>query len=181
MSTALDRRTQALLDARTSQLARRGTERSREEATSPFLVCAVGGELCGLPLGQVAAVLPDRPSTALPGAPAALRGVVALSGGIVSVIDLGIALGLPATPPQESGLHGHLVRLRAQNPPIALGVTRVLGIAHIAASAIGAGVDGRLGAEAVSGYAPPGSDASGVIADGFSVIDLRSLLDRFRP
>lgn len=176
-------RMRMLLDERTAMLARRGLGRERREALRTYLVCDIGGEHCGLPLAQVAAVLPEKPCTALPGAPAGLRGIVALSGGIVSVIDLGAVLGLSG-PGEAQAAGGHFVRLRAQEPPVALAVARVLGIAQIAASLESAPDplrSGGLGADAVSGYAPPGSDAAGGIGEGFSLIDLPRLLHRFLP
>ena len=182
-AAASDARVRALLDERTAMLARRGIGQARREATRAFLVCALGSERCGLPLGQVASVLPGKSCTALPGAPAGLRGIVALSGGIVTVVDLAAALGLSTVEGSEAA-GGHLVRLRSLEPPVALAVERVLGIAQVAASlesGAEAGRAGSLGGEAVSGYAPPGSDAAGGIGEGFSLIDLPRLLRRFLP
>ncbi|MER2267639.1 chemotaxis protein CheW, partial [Methylobacterium oxalidis] len=125
------------------------------------------------------------PCTRLPGAPPALLGLVALSGGIVSVLDLARALGRGGTPAED----GHLVVLRGTSVPVALAVDRVLGTARLDGeaqaprpgepsgepSAVGLG----LGSEAVSGYAPAGPDATG--PGDFALVDLPRLLRRYLP
>ncbi|KAB1071542.1 chemotaxis protein CheW [Methylobacterium planeticum] len=133
-------RARTLRAARTAALARRGSERAGGagvEAAPGILVCTGGGERYGLPMAAVARVLPARPCTPIPGAPPALLGIVALSGGIVSVIGLARALGRgPARDPArdpggERAEEGHLVVLRGGAAPLALAVDRVLGVARL--------------------------------------------------
>lgn len=176
-------RHRALLDERSAALAARGLSERHLGARADFLVCAVGAEHYGFPIAATAAVMPGRPCTTVPGAPAALRGIVADAGIIVSVIDLAHVLGLGRN--DETVGQGHFLRLRVDGPPVALAVDRVVGLASVEAGTIEAPplADGRdgLGAEAVSGYAPAGSDRGGVVSDGFAIIDLQRLLRPFLP
>ncbi|GJE41600.1 chemotaxis protein CheW [Methylobacterium soli] len=175
----------ALREARTSALARRDREQGGGRQAGPVpstLVCTCGGERYALPMAAVAQVLPSRACTPIPGAPPALRGIVALSGAIVSVLDLARALGREAGQPAQDG---HLVVLRGA-PPIALAVDRVLGVAQLAGPdgsetpADPAGpAFGGMGSEAVSGYGPAERGAAGV--GDFVVIDLPRLLRRYLP
>lgn len=168
-------RTAALLDARAAALAGRRAGQAEVVETTAYLVCACGAERYGLPLAAVACVAPERPCIELPGAPPTLRGITAVAGAIVSVLDLAACLGLART--GDEG--GHVVRLRAQEPPVALAVDRVLGIARIdAALARSANEPDSLGRGPLSGYAPPGSDGTGDIREGFSLVDLPALLAR---
>lgn len=162
----------ALLDARAAALAARAGDRTGAVETQGYLVCACGSERFGLPLGAVAGVTPQPPCTALPGAPPALRGICALAGTIVSVLDLAACLGLDAGPGE-----GHLVRLRAQEPPVALAVDRVVGIARI--EAVPSRSAETLGGGPLLGYVPPASDRTGDVRDGFTILDLPALLARF--
>ncbi len=57
---------------------------------------------------------------------------------------------------------------------MALAVDRVVGIARIEARPADA-----LGDGALLGYVPPGSDRTGDVRDGFSILDLPALLARF--
>lgn len=172
MKAALDASRDALLDARAAALAGRSAQAAGAIATEAFLVCLCGSERYGLSLGAVAGVTPDRPITALPGAPPALRGICAMAGAIVSVLDLSACLGLTS-----DGEGGHFVRLRAQEPPVALAVDRVVGIARIEARP--ADQAGALGDGPLLGYVPPGSDRTGDVRDGFTILDLPALLARF--
>ncbi len=176
MTEALDakigERRDALLDARAAALAARSAGVERAVETEGFLVCACGAERVGLPLASVAGVTPPIPCTALPGAPTTLRGIGAMAGTIVTVLDLAACLGLGA-----GSEDGHLVRLRVQEPAMALAVDRVVGIARIESRANAA--PDALGAGPVLGYVPPGSDRTGDVRDGFSILDLPALLARF--
>jgi len=174
-------RRRALRAARTRALAGRDRAARRQVALRPFLVCVCGEDRYGLPLAQVAQVLPARPVTAVPGAPDALLGVIALSGRVVSLLGLARALGRPGAP--EPGA-GHIVVLRGGAAAVALAVDRVEGVAAIAVpdpdlpaapeSLLDPAVAG-LGAGAVSGYAPARTNAD----DGFVAIDLPRLLRRY--
>ncbi len=169
-------RVRALLDERSAALARRGLVERATVETAPFLVCTCGSERYGLALADVAAVMAAKICTPLPGAPAMVRGVAALSGTLVTVLDLGPALGLERgeTPPES----GHFVRLRSHTPPIVLAVDRVLGIVEIETALVGRRDPGDLGGEAVSGYAPPASAGDGDVGTGLAIVDLPRLLGR---
>jgi len=170
-------RTAVLLDARAAALAARTVGQERAIETAAYLVCACGAERYGLPLPAVASVAPERPCTALPGSPPMLRGITAVSGVIVSVLDLAACLGLD---PAKADEGGHVVRLRAQEPPVALAVDRVLGIAQIETTLTRPARESEsLGRGPLSGYAPPGSDRTGGIPEDFSLVDIRALLARF--
>lgn len=185
MNGAEAQRYRALLDERSAALAARGiAERNRGERRD-YLVCSVGGERYGVPLAAAAAVMPDRSCTPVPGAPPALRGILAHAGVIVSVIDLGQALGVRRNDDGQDP--GHFLRLRADSlpnaPPVAFAVDRVLGLASVLVEAIEApalvATPGGLGAEAISGYAPIGSEGEGGERESFAVIDLPCLLRPF--
>lgn len=163
----------ALREARTAMLARRGREVRREAAGLSVLVCLCGEERYGLALSEVAQVLTARPCTPVPGAPPALLGIVALSGGVVSVLGLARALGRGGA--EAPSGEGHLVALRGGSAPIALAVDRVLGVGRIASD--GPVGEAGFGAGPVSGYAPAGADGSG----DFVLVDLPRLLRRYRP
>ncbi len=173
----VDARLNGLLDERSARLARRrvveGAARDDEEA---FLVCICGTERIGLPIAHVGAVLPLRHCTKLSGAPAGLRGIVALAGSIVTVIDLAAAIGRSSHRSEEPG---YIVRLRGQTPPLALAVDRLIGVVAIDPGTISETGTG-LGGDVVSGYAAPDPGAiSG--HDGFAIVDLPRLLRRFLP
>ncbi len=172
-----DARLNALLDERSARLARRRVvEDAAGDDQQVFLVCVCGTERIGLPIAHAGAVLPLRHCTKLPGAPVVLRGIVALSGSIVTVIDLGAATGRAS---QQSDEPGYIVRLRGQAPPLALAVDQLVGVVAIDPSTISKTATG-LGGDVLSGYAAPGSGASGG-RDGFAIIDLPRLLRRFLP
>lgn len=188
-------RARALRAARTEALARRGRDRAAAFVTRAYLVCACGAERYGLPLESAAGVLPMRPCTPVPGAVPALVGLAAVSGRIVSVLDLARALGRPGP---GAGPGGHLVTLRIGAVPVALAVDRVLGVAEVDLGALDvagsqsaetdtdrAGTaeadpaspsSGGMGGAAVSGYAPAESEGG-----DFVVLDLPRLLRRVLP
>jgi purine-binding chemotaxis protein CheW len=172
-------RYRALLDLRSAALAARGRSVESSVDRRDFLLCAIGAERFGIPLTAIAGVLPERACTRLPGAPAALRGIIAHAGTIVSVIDLAGALGLG----RDDGTRepGHFLRVRADGPPLALAVDRVIGVSSVEAGSVTAsptaGARDGVGAEAVSGYAPASLEHEG----GFAIIDLPRLLRPFQP
>ncbi|MCJ2039699.1 chemotaxis protein CheW [Methylobacterium sp. J-059] len=163
----------ALRADRTAALARRGAMAREAAPVEAHLVCACGPERFGLPLADVARVVPMRSCTPVPGAPPAILGLVALSGRIVSVVGLARALGRPGADRVEGG---HLVVLRTAATPTALAVDRVLGLAHLAEAAA---AEGGFGGEAVSRYAAADPGPSGL--GDFVVIDLPQLLRRTLP
>ena len=66
------------------------------------LTYRVGTVVYGSDISAIREVLPYRPATRLPGAPAYVRGLINLRGTIVTVIDLGTRLD-PTRPPAASG------------------------------------------------------------------------------
>jgi purine-binding chemotaxis protein CheW len=119
-----EERLRYILDERTERLAARSRRDAAPAATDlrRVLVCTAGRERFGLPVDAVTEVLPQRPcvpgSAALP----ALIGHFGRAGHLVSVIDLGRALGLVG--PGGAGEDGHFVLLRRDHPRIALRVDR---------------------------------------------------------
>lgn len=170
-----EERTRRILDERTRRLAER-----REDATRPgeenrsVLVCKAGQEHFGIPLDEVAEVLPFQTCLPVPGGPAALAGLLGRNGQLLSIIDLGLALGIASAPDEEEGRH--LVLLRRFSPKIALRVDRVQAVEAVAPLAHEEGRSFRK--EAVSGYAEIRSD----IADReriLSLLDMDRLLHPF--
>ena len=56
----------------------------------------VAGRIYGLDVARIREVVRWQPTTPLPGAPSLIDGVVDLRGGVVPVVDLGLALGVDA-------------------------------------------------------------------------------------
>jgi hypothetical protein len=124
--TPEERRAERILDARTSALARRGTATDPLSALSPpLLLCALGGETYALPLEAVLRVVPAGPVTPAPGQPPAMLGFLGRAGQVFVLLDLGVALGLPAA--AAAGPGGHLLLLRGGLRRFALRVDRALG------------------------------------------------------
>lgn len=176
-------RRKALLDERSATLARRGRAEAAV-ATRSVLLCLCGPDRYGLLLGDVAHIIPARPCTRVPGASAAILGLAALSGRIVSVVRLADAIGRRARETSEPGLvdlaGGHFIILRGADAGFALAVDRVEGVVQIpderqaAKSGIGPDASG-LGSEAVSVYATAGSSSEAIV-----LVDPRRLLRRYR-
>lgn len=78
--------------------------------TLPVLVFRAGGEGLALPLQELAEVAPFCGCTPVPGAPAALRGVLNSRGAIQPLFDLALLLGLEPAP--STG--GHVLFLRGR-------------------------------------------------------------------
>jgi chemotaxis signal transduction protein len=71
-------------------------------------------------------------ATRIPGAPAAVRGLVNVRGTLVPVVDTAAAVGLPA-----SGELGSLVLVERHGRPVGLAVDEVLDLVSVPASALG--------------------------------------------
>ena len=125
--TAAERRAEQILDSRTRALARRGAAAGPPGALSPpLLLCALGGDSYALPLDAVLRVVPAGPVTPAPGQPPAMLGFFGRAGQVFVLLDLGLALGLPA-PAAAPGPTGHLLLLRGGLRRFALRVDRALG------------------------------------------------------
>jgi purine-binding chemotaxis protein CheW len=75
--------------------------RAAGDASAKHLSFAVAGTTFGIPIVRVKEVLPYEAETKVPGAPAAVRGVIDLRGEAVPVFDLGIRFGRPEVVPTE--------------------------------------------------------------------------------
>ncbi len=72
----------------------------------------VGARLCGISLGAVREIIPPRRTTRLPGASAAVQGIINVRGHVVTVIDLAVLTGGEGSTPAGSLIlveHGHRV------------------------------------------------------------------------
>lgn len=115
-----------LLDERTRRLAARRAE-GPALPTVDHVVFTVGSARFALPLEHLAGVVAPVPVGPLPGAPAGLLGVARIQGRMTGVVDPGIVLG-PAPVGAEAA---HFLVLR-RTPPVALAVTRVVGVVPVA-------------------------------------------------
>jgi purine-binding chemotaxis protein CheW len=174
-----EERARHLLDERTERLARRsGDEGTEAAATARVLVCAVGQEFYGLALEAIAEVLPFRTLRPVPGGPAGLVGVLGRSGQLVSVIDLGIAVGQGPSASREEAENQHVVLLRQEQPRIALRVDRAIGVEDVITLTTEEAREFRT--EAVVGYAKSGlgfAEPERVL----SLLDVDRLLRPFLP
>ena len=119
---------------------------SREEAAAgapPFLVAdptidktvilfQLMGSLYSVPINCVTEIQRELPVTAIPRVPPWVLGVTNLRGSIMSVIDVGMRLGMPVKS-TASPRHMIVVRLSANEALTGLLVDRVIGIRTLAA------------------------------------------------
>lgn len=141
-----------LLDERTERLARRSGDRTSDAAeTARVMICGVGREYYGIPLEAIAEILPFRTPMPVPGGPMGLVGVLGRSGHLVSVIDLGMAVGQVPSPSEDEHENQHVILLRREQPRIALRVDRALGVEDV--TPLTAEGDREFRSEAVVGYA----------------------------
>jgi purine-binding chemotaxis protein CheW len=151
---------------RARQLAERQTD-DRQVATLPVLVFGIGVERYGLELSELAEVLPYRGCTPVPGAPAALLGVINVRGDIKTVADVRRILDLPAG---DDSAPGYVVMLRRGDGTIGLRVESIDDIRQVDPATLVAVGDNA---------APiPGSRCVKAIgADNLIVIDVTAALD----
>lgn len=171
-----EERARLILDERTERLANRAASGIPAAEPERVLVCGAGQERCGLSIGAVAEVLPFRECIPVPDGPPALVGLLGHGGHVVSVIDLGMALGLGRSSPGDEGQH--LVFLRREQPRVALRVDRAYGVSPITSLTVDA--TGGFRNDAVTGHA----EASTGFPDRervLSLIDLDRLLHPFLP
>jgi purine-binding chemotaxis protein CheW len=71
---------------------------------SPTLLFRVGANLYGCDITEAQEIIPLRPMTRLPGAPAFVRGLINMRGTIVTVLDLGVRLDPTRAPAQEGSI-----------------------------------------------------------------------------
>jgi len=61
------------------------------------------GQVFGVDADAAREILPVQPATRIPGAAAAVRGLVNVRGLLVTLVDAAVAIGLAATPSAEAG------------------------------------------------------------------------------
>ena len=87
-------------------LAREASSRGEDGSDPIVLRQLLRFDLCGacyaIPIERIREIVRLRPITPVPGAPDAVRGVIALRGEIVQVIDLRARLSLPAAAPTKN-------------------------------------------------------------------------------
>lgn len=172
-SLSAEERARLILDDRTARLASREAGDGDAEQTIQVLICATGRETYGIALETVAEVLPFRPCLPVPNGPQALVGLFGREGHLVSVVDLGLALGIGAT--GENG-NSHLVLLRRAPLQIALRVDRAHGVADV--TLVTTEEAGGFRKESVTGYA---EIPSGIVDQEkiLSLLDVERLLRPF--
>ncbi len=99
-----------------------------------LLLFRSGGRAFAVDAGAVLEILPDVPSTRIPGAPAAVRGLANVRGTLVTVVDAARAVGVSATPGAEGA---SIVLLEQRSRPVGLVVDEVFDLV----SAEGAALD----------------------------------------
>lgn len=165
-----------ILEERTRNLAaRRPVAADPTTMAAPVLICVAGTELYGIPLADIAEILPAQTCVPIPDGPAALVGILGRRGRPVSVIDLSIALGMSAS---SETVFDHFVLLRREKPRVALRVERAQGV--VAATSLTSEDGQAFRNDAVIGYAeiPAGSsDKERVV----SLIDVERLIRPFLP
>jgi purine-binding chemotaxis protein CheW len=148
---------------RARQLAERQLERT-ESATTAVLVFNLGTERYGLPLSELAEVLPYRGSTPVPGTPAALLGVINVRGDIRPVADLRTLLELAS-----AGGDGGAYVVMLRHGGIGLKVDAVDEVRQVDPATL---LTGRDGAALI-----PGSRfVRALTADGVILIDIGAAL-----
>jgi purine-binding chemotaxis protein CheW len=164
-----------ILDARTRQLAARDDARegggiAAGPAPIPGLACTLGSETYGLPLTDIAQVVPFTPLTPTPGAPPAMLGLLGRNGQVFIVLDLATALGaaaLGAGPTAQPA--GHLLLLRHGPRRFALRVDRATGAIE------------AMPAEAPTEVAPHRAVTGHALAPGGALLGLIDLERLLRP
>jgi len=110
-----------------------------------LLLFRTGGRVFAVDAGAVREILPATPPTRIPGSPDAVRGLVNVRGTLVTVVDLGLALGVETaarTAPggAEDGSAGRtLVLVERSKRPIGLIVDDVLDLVTVDDDALTAG------------------------------------------
>lgn len=100
---------------------------------SEFLIVRVAEELYALPGPAVREVTRWRAPTPVPGAPALIPGIVSQRGVVLPVVDLRLALGLAAAPPDRAT---RLVIAQHEGADLALQVDAVVDLAPLPAAAL---------------------------------------------
>jgi purine-binding chemotaxis protein CheW len=95
---------------------------------SIMLLCAVGPQLCALPIGQIVETMRPLPVTPLPGAPHFVQGVAIIRGVPLPVLDVARLLGATEVPPTR------FVTVHTGDRQVALAISGLLGIREVPAA-----------------------------------------------
>jgi purine-binding chemotaxis protein CheW len=88
---------------------------------APTLLFRAGGNVYGCDITEAREIIPLRPMTRLPGAPAYVRGLINMRGSIVTVLDLGQRLD----PPRGATREGSILLVRHRERLVGLIVDEV--------------------------------------------------------
>jgi purine-binding chemotaxis protein CheW len=89
--------------------------------TYPTLLFRVGSDLYGCHINDAQEIIPLRPMTRIPGAPAFVRGLINLRGTIVTVLDLGVRLD----PSRQPLVEGSILLIRHHDRLVGVAVEEV--------------------------------------------------------
>lgn len=162
-----------ILEQRTRLLAARGAA-APAETRLPVMVCQLGTEFYGLPLGAVAQVLRPTGWAPVPGALPAMLGLFSHAGQMFCLLDLAQALGRAA--PEGQGEGGHVLLLRTAGPRrFALRVERAAGVAEVTPLP----ESGRPSERALTGHALTPPEMAGGRRALLGLLDPHRLLQPF--
>jgi purine-binding chemotaxis protein CheW len=137
------------------------------EPAARLLLFGVNDRVCACEIGEVREIIPFRRITRLPGAPAAVLGLINLRGSVLTVLDLGVRLG---GAPVDRTL-GSIVLVQTGERTVGLAVSDVRDVQPVAAEALEEAREGAdrsvvrglahvstteyVGSTASAGLAPP--------------------------
>lgn len=153
---------------RAAQLAARHQATGPAAATIPALAFGLDTERYAIVLAELAEVLPYRGATAVPGAPAAMLGVINVRGKICGVVDLRRVLTLP---PADPSAGGYVLVLRANDRSLGL---RVDTLDHV--QALDAATILAAGSVATGDVVARSRFVKALTADAVSLIDPSAVL-----
>ena len=105
------------------------------------LLFRAGGVLYGCDITTALEIIPLRPTTRLPGAPAYVRGLINVRGVIVTVLDLGVRLDESRAPVRE----GSILLVRHRERLVGVAVDEVVDVRGLEMEPSRAGESGRGG------------------------------------
>jgi purine-binding chemotaxis protein CheW len=134
---------------------------SPDAVASPTLLFRVGASLYGCDIADAREIIPLRPATRLPGAPAFVRGLINIRGTIVTVMDLGLRLD-PKRGPTKAG---SILVVRHNDRVVGLIVDRVEDVRALTTIVDGADAGVKGGAAGIVKGIATSNDATVVILD----------------
>jgi purine-binding chemotaxis protein CheW len=114
---------------------------------APTLLFRVGATTYGCDISDAQEIIPLRPVTRLPGAPACVRGLMNMRGIIVTVLDLGVRFD-PARPPATDG---SILLIRYRDRLVGAVVDEVLDVRVLEAAVLDADTDDAVGKGTAAG------------------------------